>query len=180
MRYNCSIIDLYDRSVVATANLDYINAELAKTILEKALSVENAALFILKSTHNRRERPVCGHRGRSRGPFYYRITTFGKGPWDARDPHKTTFMALKHVIRLSIWQRQKETPGVEKAPGVSSPQRKESGRSGRDDGELRFGYDPAIHARRLRVYHRPRRLRMASRISIFFAARRFEPLNSMG
>lgn len=133
-----------------------------------------------KSTHNRRERPVCGHRGRSRGPFYYRITTFGKGPWDARDPHKTTFMALKHVIRLSIWQRQKETPGVEKAPGVSSPQRKESGRSGRDDGELRFGYDPAIHARRLRVYHRPRRLRMASRISIFFAARRFEPLNSMG
>lgn len=136
--------------------------------------------FKIKSTHNRRERPVCGHRGRSRGPFYYRITTFGKGPWDARDPHKTTFMALKHVIRLSIWQRQKETPGVEKAPGVSSPQRKESGRSGRDDGELRFGYDPAIHARRLRVYHRPRRLRMASRISIFFAARRFEPLNSMG
>ena len=139
-------------------------------------SIEN----YVKSTHNRRERPVCGHRGRSRGPFYYRITTFGKGPWDARDPHKTTFMALKHVIRLSIWQRQKETPGVEKAPGVSSPQRKESGRSGRDDGELRFGYDPAIHARRLRVYHRPRRLRMASRISIFFAARRFEPLNSMG
>lgn len=137
-------------------------------------------IFYCKSTHNRRERPVCGHRGRSRGPFYYRITTFGKGPWDARDPHKTTFMALKHVIRLSIWQRQKETPGVEKAPGVSSPQRKESGRSGRDDGELRFGYDPAIHARRLRVYHRPRRLRMASRISIFFAARRFEPLNSMG
>ena len=42
------------------------------------------------------------------------------------------------------------------------------------------GCDPAIHARRLRVYHRPRRLRMASRISIFFAARRFEPLNSMG
>lgn len=49
MRYNCSIIDLYDRSVVATANLDYINAELAKTILEKALSVENAALFIEKN-----------------------------------------------------------------------------------------------------------------------------------
>ena len=140
----------------------------------------NMGIYYMKSTHNRRERPVCGHRGRSRGPFYYRITTFGKGPWDARDPHKTTFMALKHVIRLSIWQRQKETPGVEKAPGVSSPQRKESGRSGRDDGELRFGYDPAIHARRLRVYHRPRRLRMASRISIFFAARRFEPLNSMG
>lgn len=48
-----------------------------------------------KSTHNRRERPVHGHRGRSRGPFYYRITTFGEGPWDARDPHKTTFMTLK-------------------------------------------------------------------------------------
>lgn len=147
---------------------------------EKTLLCTFMILNYVKSTHNRRERPVCGHRGRSRGPFYYRITTFGKGPWDARDPHKTTFMALKHVIRLSIWQRQKETPGVEKAPGVSSPQRKESGRSGRDDGELRFGYDPAIHARRLRVYHRPRRLRMASRISIFFAARRFEPLNSMG
>ena len=137
-------------------------------------------IFILKSTHNRRERPVYGHRGGSRGRFYYRITTFEGRPWDARDPHKTTFMALKHVIRLSIWQRQKETPGVEKAPGVSSPQRKESGRSGRDDGSCGSGCDPAIHTRRLRVYHRPRRLRMASRISIFFAARRFEPLNSIG
>lgn len=73
----------------------------------------------VKSTHNRRERPVYGHRGGSRGRFYYRITTFEERPWDARDPHKTTFMALKHAIRLSIWWKQKETPGVEKAPGVS-------------------------------------------------------------
>lgn len=55
-----------------------------------------------KSTHNRRERPVYGHRGGSRGRFYYRITTFEGRPWDARDPHKTTFMALSHAIRLSI------------------------------------------------------------------------------
>lgn len=95
-----------------------------------------------KSTHNRRERPVHGHRGGSRGRFYYRITTFEGRPWDARDPYKITFMALKHEIRLSIWRKQKETPGVEKAPGVSSPQRKESGRSGRDDGELRFWVRP--------------------------------------
>lgn len=133
-----------------------------------------------KSTHNRRECPVYGHRGGSRGRFYYRITTFEGRPWDAKDPHKTTFMTLKHAIRLSIWRKQKETPGVEKAPGVSSPQRKESGRSGRDDGELRFGYDPAIHARRLRVYHRPRRLRMALRISIILYSRRFSPANLMG
>lgn len=136
--------------------------------------------YILKSTHNRRECPVYGHRGGSRGRFYYRITTFEGRPWDAKDPHKTTFMTLKHAIRLSIWRKQKETPGVEKAPGVSSPQRKESGRSGRDDGELRFGYDPAIHARRLRVYHRPRRLRMALRISIILYSRRFSPANLMG
>lgn len=97
---------------------------------------------VMKSTHNRRERPVHGHRGGSRGRFYYRITTFEGRPWDARDPYKTTFMALKHEIRLSIWRKQKETPGVEKAPGVSSPQRKESGRSGRDDGELRFWVRP--------------------------------------
>ena len=168
---NNSGFDLWVRSL-SSSNVNC-------TLRDHAI-VKGGEWFIYKSTHNRRERPVCGHRGRSRGPFYYRITTFGKGPWDARDPHKTTFMALKHAIRLSIWWKQKETPGVEKAPGVSSSQRKESGRSGRDDGELRFGYDPAIHARRLRVYHRPRRLRMASRISIFFAARRFEPLNSMG
>lgn len=104
--------------------------------------MKNKVKFILKSTHNRRERPIHGHRGGSRGRFYYRITTFEERPWDARDPHKTTFMTLKHAIRLSIWQRQKETPGVEKAPGVSSPQRKESGRSGRDDGELRFWVRP--------------------------------------
>lgn len=140
----------------------------------------NVAEINAKSTHNRRECPVYGHRGGSRGRFYYRITTFEGRPWDARDPHKTTFMTLKHAIRLSIWRKQKETPGVEKAPGVSSPQRKESGRSGRDDGELRFGYDPAIHARRLRVYHRPRRLRMALRISIILYSRRFSPANLMG
>ena len=135
---------------------------------------------LCKSTHNRRERPVYGHRGWSRGRFYYRITTFEGRPWDARDPHKTTFMALKHAIRLSIWRKQKETPGVEKAPGVSSPQRKESGRSGRDDGSCGSGCDPAIHTRRLRVYHRPRRLRMALRISIILYSRRFSPANLMG
>lgn len=43
--------------------------------------------FTYKSTHNRRERPVYGHRGGSRGRFYYRITTFEERPWDARDPH---------------------------------------------------------------------------------------------
>lgn len=149
---------------------DYINA----------LHSSKAIGSLQKSTHNRRECPVYGHRGGSRGRFYYRITTFEGRPWDARDPHKTTFMTLKHAIRLSIWRKQKETPGVEKAPGVSSPQRKESGRSGRDDGELRFGYDPAIHARRLRVYHRPRRLRMALRISIILYSRRFSPANLMG
>lgn len=55
-----------------------------------------------KSTHNRRERPIHGHRGGSRGRFYYRITTFEERPWDARDPHKTTFMALSYAIGLSI------------------------------------------------------------------------------
>ena len=43
--------------------------------------------YYMKSTHNRRERPVYGHRGGSRGRFYYRITTFEERPWDARDPH---------------------------------------------------------------------------------------------
>ena len=43
MCYNCSIIDLYDRSVVATLNSDYINTELAKATLEKAITAENSA-----------------------------------------------------------------------------------------------------------------------------------------
>ena len=145
-----------------------------------AIGIEEAYGDCRKSTHNRRERPVYGHCGWSRGRFYYRITTFEGRPWDARDPHKTTFMALKHAIRLSIWRKQKETPGVEKAPGVSLPQRKESGRSGRDTGSCGSGCDPAIHARRLRVYHRPRRLRMASRISIILYSRRFSPANLIG
>ena len=46
-----------------------------------------APIIINKSTYNRRERPVYGHRGGSRGRFYYRITTFEERPWDARDPH---------------------------------------------------------------------------------------------
>lgn len=56
---------------------------------------EISAQSFSKSTHNRRKRPIHGHRGGSRGRFYYRITTFEERPWDARDPHKTTFMALK-------------------------------------------------------------------------------------
>jgi transposase InsO family protein len=36
-RYNCTILDLYDRSVVATLNSKFIDAELAVRTLEKAL-----------------------------------------------------------------------------------------------------------------------------------------------
>lgn len=43
MRYNCSIVDLYDRSVVATLNSKYINKDLAKATLEKALIAEKPA-----------------------------------------------------------------------------------------------------------------------------------------
>ena len=40
MRYNCSILDLYDRSIVASVNGELINTELAKETLEKALKSE--------------------------------------------------------------------------------------------------------------------------------------------
>lgn len=129
-----------DNDGVLVYNNNFVPIRDSYRLVSKKLS--HVADFNVKSTHNRRERPVHGHRGGSRGRFYYRITTFEGRPWDARDPYKTTFMALKHEIRLSIWRKQKETPGVEKAPGVSSPQRKESGRSGRDDGELWFWVRP--------------------------------------
>ena len=35
MRYNCSILNLFDRSIVASVNGTYINTELAKKALEK-------------------------------------------------------------------------------------------------------------------------------------------------
>lgn len=47
-------------------------------------------------------------------------------------------------------------------------------------GSCGSGCDPAIHTSRLRVYHRPRRLRMALRISIILYSRRFSPANLMG
>lgn len=84
----------------ATKDGLFLNAPYAEN--EIRLDDDFARLFMHKSTHNRRERPVHGHRGRSMGPFYYRITTFGEGPWDARDPHKTTFMTLSYAIGLSI------------------------------------------------------------------------------
>lgn len=40
-RYNCSIIDLFDRSVVASVNDDNINTELAIKTLSKALEGRN-------------------------------------------------------------------------------------------------------------------------------------------
>lgn len=40
-RYNCTIIDLYDRSVVASVNSNYINTDLAIETLTMALNQEH-------------------------------------------------------------------------------------------------------------------------------------------
>ena len=49
---------------------------------------------------------------------------------------------------------------------------------GKADSEGCFGGQSDIHEARLRVYHRPRRLRMASRISIILYSRRCDPKSS--
>lgn len=48
-RYNCSIIDLYDRSAIASVNSNYINTELAIDTLKKALEQEHYPQVILHS-----------------------------------------------------------------------------------------------------------------------------------
>ena len=48
-RYNCSIIDLFDRSAVASLNSDYINTDLAMNTLKAALKKENYPKVILHS-----------------------------------------------------------------------------------------------------------------------------------
>ena len=48
-RYNCSIIDLFDRSAVASLNSDYINTDLAINTLKIALKKENYPKVILHS-----------------------------------------------------------------------------------------------------------------------------------
>lgn len=48
-RYDCSIIDLYDRSAVASLNSDYINTDLAINTLKTALKKENYSKVILHS-----------------------------------------------------------------------------------------------------------------------------------
>ena len=48
-RYNCSIIDLFDRSAVASLNSDYINTDLAINTLKTALKKENYPKVILHS-----------------------------------------------------------------------------------------------------------------------------------
>ena len=49
-RYNCTIIDLYDRSVIASVNAEHINTELAIAKLREALNAEkNAKGLILHS-----------------------------------------------------------------------------------------------------------------------------------
>ena len=39
-RYNCTIIDLYDRAAITSVNEDYMNTELAIKILNEALIKE--------------------------------------------------------------------------------------------------------------------------------------------
>lgn len=48
-RYNCSIIDLFDRSAIASTNGDYINSQLAIDTLQKALDQEKHPHIILHS-----------------------------------------------------------------------------------------------------------------------------------
>ena len=48
-RYNCSIIDLFDRSAVASINSNYINTDLAIETLKKALEKEHYPEVILHS-----------------------------------------------------------------------------------------------------------------------------------
>ena len=48
-RYNCSIIDLFDRSAVASLNSNYINTDLAIETLKKALEQEHYPKVILHS-----------------------------------------------------------------------------------------------------------------------------------
>ena len=48
-RYNCSIIDLYDRSVIASLNSDALNTDLAITTLKTALKREHNPKVILHS-----------------------------------------------------------------------------------------------------------------------------------
>lgn len=48
-RYNCSIIDLFDRSAVASINSNYINTDLAIEALKKALEKEHYPEVILHS-----------------------------------------------------------------------------------------------------------------------------------
>ena len=48
-RYNCSIIDLFDRSAIASTNGDHINSQLAIDTLQKALDQEKHPHIILHS-----------------------------------------------------------------------------------------------------------------------------------
>ena len=48
-RYNCSIIDLFDRSAVASTNSDNINTQLAVDTLKKALGQEQYPKVVLHS-----------------------------------------------------------------------------------------------------------------------------------
>lgn len=48
-RYNCSIIDLYDWSAIASVNGDYINTQLAIDTLTQALEKEKYPSVVLHS-----------------------------------------------------------------------------------------------------------------------------------
>lgn len=45
-RYNCTVIYLYDRAVIASVNISYINTELAITTLQKAFDTYGDTVLI--------------------------------------------------------------------------------------------------------------------------------------
>ena len=76
---------LLENEMILSTSAMKIEMKINKVVANNSWVKDN--LNYTKSTHNRRERPVYGYRGGSRGRLYYMITTFEERPWDARDPH---------------------------------------------------------------------------------------------
>lgn len=166
----------------ALSGKGYVDSEKKKQIIKIAEQLEYDPSALLK----RNQRIIAGNAqftgiaaGRGVG-FTTGLLLLRKGLGMRETPIRPHSWHCRMQSGYQYGGNRKRPPVWRRHRGSLRPRGRNLGGVEGMTGGCGSGCDPAIHTRRLRVYHRPRRLRMASRISIFFAARRFEPLNSMG
>lgn len=106
MRYNCTIIDLYDRCAVASLDSSYINTELAIDTLKRAINNEKPGSELIPELPKGLNDILDGNRVKRylKYTLYPLMEMFGKDKMPMVDEHLTNYYQLTDERRRDVDQ----------------------------------------------------------------------------